>query len=278
MNDGDDDDDVNHDSNHQCRRFPLAPQQQLHQLQHDPYFQHHQQQEIYEHDDQQQQPHQYHDQQQQHFRLNKSTNHHHNILLLCKYPGCLKEFTTRWSLTRHLKIHSGVKTFKCNQCNKQFIQKCSLTRHEQIHLQEKPWICDYINCEKRFKLKEYLDIHKKCHTLQTIDRSGSIHVDDGVIDGATTNDDAVLFIGGSSNGSNCVGLTDGVNISIDGVNIGNDGSSSSSSSNSSSRSSSSQIVDDSTSDGGIMNNNSCDVNQVQSYKADSTLQDHHQRL
>jgi uncharacterized Zn-finger protein len=104
-----------------------------------------QQKETYEHDDQhqQQRPHQYHDQQQlqqQHFRLNKSTNHHHNVLLLCKYPGCLKEFTSRWSLTRHLKIHSGIKSFKCNQCNKQFIQKCSLTRHEQTHLDEKPCI------------------------------------------------------------------------------------------------------------------------------------------
>ena len=96
---------------------------------------------------------------QQPHRLKKTSD----ILLLCKYPGCLKEFTTRWSFTRHVKIHSGVKPFTCNHCNKQFIQKCSLTRHEQTHLDERPWICDTLHCGKRFKLKEYLEIHKKSH-------------------------------------------------------------------------------------------------------------------
>ena len=29
--------------------------------------------------------------------------------------------------------------------------------------QEKQWICDHGNCGKRFKLKEYLDVHKRTH-------------------------------------------------------------------------------------------------------------------
>jgi uncharacterized Zn-finger protein len=38
-----------------------------------------------------------------------------------------------------------------------------LTRHEQIHSEEKQWECDHLNCGKRFKLKEYLEVHKRTH-------------------------------------------------------------------------------------------------------------------
>jgi hypothetical protein len=80
-------------------------------------------------------------------------------VLLCTYPGCLKEFSTRWSLNRHTRVHTGVKPYKCNFCFKEFAQNCSLKRHEQTHSQERVWVCDYQGCGKRFKLKEYLEVH-----------------------------------------------------------------------------------------------------------------------
>lgn len=80
-------------------------------------------------------------------------------VLICTYPGCLKEFSTRWSLNRHTRVHTGVKPYKCNFCFKEFAQNCSLKRHEQTHSQERVWVCDYQGCGKRFKLKEYLEVH-----------------------------------------------------------------------------------------------------------------------
>lgn len=84
-------------------------------------------------------------------------------ILHCMFPGCMKEFTSRWSLTRHTRTHTGERPFRCNSCGKEFVQKCSLKRHEQTHSQEKQWLCDFPNCGKRFKLKEYLDVHKRTH-------------------------------------------------------------------------------------------------------------------
>lgn len=74
---------------------------------------------------------------------------------------------------------------------KEFVQKCALKRHEQTHLQDKLWECDYPNCGKRFKLRVYLDVHKRIHPqieseIQNHSQSNDIKLSRGKYDTANS--------------------------------------------------------------------------------------------
>jgi hypothetical protein len=52
-----------------------------------------------------------------------------NRVIVCKYPGCDREFTKTWGLKEHYRVHSKEKPFECQKCGTKFTQKGSLLKH-----------------------------------------------------------------------------------------------------------------------------------------------------
>ena len=52
---------------------------------------------------------------------------------ICDHQNCGKTFTRNEELTRHKRIHTGLRPFSCNHCNKRFGRKDHLKKHVKTH-------------------------------------------------------------------------------------------------------------------------------------------------
>jgi len=90
----------------------------------------------------------------------------HMLLHTASYPYkcqlCSKRFNHKANLDKHLVVHSGEKPFVCQICARPFSQKSNLQRHQLTHTQNREFVCDV--CGKRFNHMASLKTHSLIHT------------------------------------------------------------------------------------------------------------------
>lgn len=75
---------------------------------------------------------------------------------------CVKVFSTRTNLIRHIQSHDGYKAYVCQICSKGFTQSGSLKQHMYIHTGQRPYKCQY--CDRAFTQGKTLKFHLRRHT------------------------------------------------------------------------------------------------------------------
>ena len=83
------------------------------------------------------------------------------ITYKCRYEECNKRFTKTWNLLDHMRMHEGIRPFKCQNCPKSFTQKGNLKKHQIQHTlsslkERKRFKCDI--CYKGYTEKYNLEV------------------------------------------------------------------------------------------------------------------------
>jgi uncharacterized Zn-finger protein len=77
---------------------------------------------------------------------------------------CSNKFTRKFSMQRHMMIHTGERPFKCRWCKKSFSQSGDRNRHVMSHLDLRLFACTIIGCSKRFNTRKNLQYHVVTHS------------------------------------------------------------------------------------------------------------------
>jgi len=79
----------------------------------------------------------------------------------CPAVPCSRRFARTDELTRHLRVHTGLKPFVCPVCDRSFSRSDHLTTHVRTHTGERPFACDL--CGRRFARSDERKRHWRVH-------------------------------------------------------------------------------------------------------------------
>lgn len=83
-------------------------------------------------------------------------------LFCCSQPECMKEYKSRFNLSRHMQLcHLEKKLFECKICKKSLSSKHVLKEHMFKHSRSKPYKCKV--CKKPFRHYSLLCLHRRKH-------------------------------------------------------------------------------------------------------------------
>ena len=76
---------------------------------------------------------------------------------------CGAGFARSDGLTRHMGTHSALRPYKCDECNKSYADRSGLNAHIRTHNGAKPYLCDY--CPKRYAYAAERIRHTRKHHM-----------------------------------------------------------------------------------------------------------------
>lgn len=89
---------------------------------------------------------------------------------------CPMKFKLKHHLSRHKRIHTGEKPYKCRFCEWSCTQSSDLVVHTRTHVGENTYECN--ECECSFRYATQLKAHKRYHFLEQQNNSNLEDIND----------------------------------------------------------------------------------------------------